>query len=130
MTNGEQQSRAQVLVVENEPATQQFLQYVLSQQYDVDIVEAFSGAEEKAQAHSYDVVLIDIGLSGEQTGVDVLNRLQEIPNTASAAMIACTAYAMPGDREHFLERGFDSYISKPFTRDRLIGVINEALQPE
>lgn len=130
MKNGEERQRAWILVVENEPATQEFLQYVLSQQYRVDIVEALSGAEERARAQAYDVILIDIGLSGKQTGIDVLDLLQNMPNTASASKIACTAYAMPGDREHFLQRGFDSYISKPFTRDRLIGVVKEALQHE
>jgi CheY-like chemotaxis protein len=34
---------------------------------------------------------------------------------------------MPGDREEFINAGFDSYISKPFTRKDLTDVIESAL---
>ncbi len=43
--------------------------------------------------------------------------------------IALTAYAMPGDREDFLEKGFDEYVSKPFTRDDLTEAIESTLNP-
>lgn len=41
--------------------------------------------------------------------------------------IALTAYAMPGDREELLEKGFDGYVSKPFTRAELTEAIEQVL---
>jgi CheY-like chemotaxis protein len=38
-------------------------------------------------------------------------------------MIACTAYAMPGDERRFLEAGFDAYLAKPFQAEELLAVI-------
>ncbi len=34
---------------------------------------------------------------------------------------------MPGDRDDFLQEGFDEYVGKPFTRDRLVDTIEDAL---
>jgi CheY-like chemotaxis protein len=34
---------------------------------------------------------------------------------------------MPGDREDFLEAGFDEYVSKPFTRADLTEAIEASL---
>ena len=34
---------------------------------------------------------------------------------------------MPGDRERFLEAGFNGYISKPFTRGELLEAIDHLL---
>jgi CheY-like chemotaxis protein len=46
---------------------------------------------------------------------------------ADTPAVALTAYAMPGDREDFLEAGFDEYVSKPFTRTDLTETIKDAL---
>lgn len=114
-----------VLAIEDEPSTRELLTYLLKRRYEAELVPGFEGALAQARKQPFDAVLIDISLSGEHTGEDVMEALREIPNTASAAMVACTAYAMPGDREHFLERGFDGYVSKPFTRERLYNIIDE-----
>lgn len=127
MSRNGQHRQPRILVVENDPATQAFLQYVLSKRFRVDIAGGADEAERLAQKHTYDVALIDIGLDGDTSGLDVLKHLKSRATTAEAAMIACTAYAMPGDRDHFLDRGFDGYISKPFTRERLIGIVEDVL---
>jgi CheY-like chemotaxis protein len=116
-----------LLVVEDESATRELLSYLLDKRYVADIVESYDDALARAETDDFDVVLIDISLSDEYTGEDVMKALREQTRTADAAMIACTAYAMPGDREHFLKRGFDSYISKPFTRERLYHVIDDTV---
>jgi HPt (histidine-containing phosphotransfer) domain-containing protein len=43
-------------------------------------------------------------------------------------IVAMTASAMAGDREKCLRSGMDDYVSKPFTRDQLVRVINKWLQ--
>lgn len=127
MTTNSSTDALRVLVVEDESATRELLSYLLDKRYAADIVETYDDALERAETEDFDAVLIDISLSDEYTGEDVMQALRERARTADAAMIACTAYAMPGDREHFLKRGFDSYISKPFTRERLYHVIEETV---
>ncbi len=50
------------------------------------------------------------------------------PQQVNAKIIAVTSYAMDGDREHFLQAGFDMYLSKPILRKELLEAIREALK--
>ena len=75
---------------------------------------ATSGEEavELASEHAPALVLMDVQLPG-MSGLEALGRLREDARTASIPVVALTAQAMRGDRERFLEAGFDGYISKP-----------------
>ena len=55
---------------------------------------------------------MDIQLDG-MDGLTALQRLRQDGRTASTPVVALTAQAMAGDRERFLEAGFDGYMSKP-----------------
>ena len=70
--------------------------------------EAVSAAIERVP----DLVLMDVQLPGID-GVEALKRLRANERTAGITVVALTAQAMQGDRERFLEAGFDGYISKP-----------------
>jgi CheY-like chemotaxis protein len=65
-----------------------------------------------AQQHAPDLVLMDIGLP-DVDGVAALGQLRADPRTARIPVVAVTAYAMSGDRQSILDRGFDGYIPKP-----------------
>jgi CheY-like chemotaxis protein len=55
---------------------------------------------------------MDMSLGGSG-GLDLVAELRGEPATASLRIVAITAHAMRGDREHFLARGCDGYIAKP-----------------
>jgi two-component system cell cycle response regulator DivK len=65
-----------------------------------------------AVEHQPRVVLMDIQLP-DMDGPEALGRLRSNPRTAAIPVIAVTAFAMSGDRERFLEAGFDDYVTKP-----------------
>jgi two-component system cell cycle response regulator DivK len=87
-------------------------------------LEATTGGEavELATEHAPDLVLMDIQLP-DGDGVQALGRLRAIERTAAIPVVALTAQAMDGDREHFLAAGFNGYLSKPVNVRELIGTV-------
>lgn len=124
-----QDKRVRILAVEDNPDTQLLLRYLLQPHFELDIAPRVNDALQTASDGQYDILLLDINLGEEKTGIDLLNRLREIPRYRSTPALALTAYAMPGDRDRFVTSGFDGYISKPFTRKELFEAIDAALAP-
>lgn len=79
-------------------------------------LEAETGAAaiSLATEHLPDVVLMDIRLP-DMEGTDVVARLRNDGRTAAIPLVALTSFAMVGDRERFLEAGFDGYLEKPIS---------------
>jgi two-component system cell cycle response regulator DivK len=65
-----------------------------------------------AEQHVPDLILMDIQLP-DVDGVTALGRLRESAATTSIPVVAFTAFAMAGDRDRLLARGFDGYLTKP-----------------
>lgn len=79
-------------------------------------------AIEIAERELPDLVLLDIQLPG-MDGITVGRVLRSQEKTRGLKIIALTAYAMKGDRERFLEMGFDGYISKPIKMKEFLSEI-------
>lgn len=103
----------------------------LLEQYEVKIDTALSGKEalEKVQVKRYDMVLMDHmmpGMDGVQTTEAIRNLAVEYENVyyACIPIIALTANAVVGMKEHFLQAGMQDFVSKPIEVD----VLHEAIK--
>ncbi|RMH49433.1 MAG: PAS domain S-box protein [Bacteroidetes bacterium] len=113
-----------LLLVEDTAILPELVRRMLRGRYTVTL--ARSEAEALALARQdppFDVVLMDINLNAERTGIDALGSLRALPAYAGVPIVAVTAYALPGDRERFLDLGFSAYLSKPFTREQLLHML-------
>jgi len=119
--------KPRILAVEDNSETQLLLEHLLKKSFKVTVVEGVDDALNAVDETAFDAFLLDINLSEQRTGTDLLHLLQERDDMGDVPAIALTAYAMPGDREDFLDAGFDQYVSKPFTRDDLTEAIEETL---
>ena len=79
-------------------------------------LDARSGGEgvSLAAEHLPDVILMDIRLP-DMDGAAALRQLKAEKRTASIPVVALTSFAMKGDRERFLDEGFDGYLEKPIS---------------
>jgi two-component system cell cycle response regulator DivK len=114
-----------ILVVEDNEKNMKLFRDVLSAT-GYRTLEARTGGEaiELATANPPDLVLMDIQMP-DVDGVEALRRLRADGRTAGIPVLAVTAQAMQGDREHFLAEGFDGYLSKPVNVRELIGTVRQ-----
>jgi two-component system cell cycle response regulator DivK len=115
----------QVLVVEDNDKSMKLFRDVL-QASGYSTCEATTGeqAVELALVHEPALVLMDVQLPGID-GVEALEQLRQDGRTSSIPVLAVTAQAMSGDRERFLDAGFDGYISKPVDVAELLQAVRE-----
>lgn len=76
-------------------------------------------------AHAIDLVLLDIGLPG-QDGYAVATELRNRPGSRRMPLIALTGYGREADRARALAAGFDAHLSKPVDPDLLARTIEQA----
>jgi len=116
-----------VLVVEDNEKNMKLVRDVL-QASGFTTLEATTAEEgiELALAERPGLVLMDVQLPGVN-GVEALARLRADERTSSIPVLALTAQAMRGDRERFVEAGFDGYLAKPVDVLELIEAVREHL---
>ena len=69
------------------------------------------------------LILLDISLP-HMDGVAVLEAIRKDERIKHLPVIALTAHAMVGDREKFLDKGFDEYFTKPIVDfDALLAMV-------
>jgi two-component system, cell cycle response regulator DivK len=114
-----------VLIVEDNEKNMKLVRDVL-QASGYSTFEATTGeqAVELALKHEPALVLMDVQLPGID-GVEALDRLRQDERTSSIPVLALTAQAMSGDRDRFLEAGFDGYLAKPVDVGALIEAVRE-----
>lgn len=65
-----------------------------------------------------DLVLMDLQLAGDISGLDVVRQLRA--RGVDTPIVAVTAYAMLGDRDRCLAAGCDEYLAKPLAIHQLV----------
>ncbi len=119
--------KPRIAVVEDNPDNRLLVQAILDDRFEVSEYETGTEAVEGLEADSPDLVLLDISLP-EMDGTEVLAWIRANERLAALPVIALTAHAMAGDRERYLEAGFDDYVTKPIVdEDVLIGAIERWL---
>ncbi len=90
--------------------------------YAFDLTEAESGPEaiERVRSDRYDLIFMD-HMMPDMDGVEATEIIRRDcgENGTAPVVVALTANAMEGMREHFLEHGFQDFIAKPLDRTEL-----------
>jgi len=117
-----------VVLVEDNPDNRLLVQAILEEHFDIRDYESGVEAIPGIINDIPDIVLMDISLP-EMDGEEVLAKLREQEHLKNLPVIALTAHAMAGDREKFLDQGFDDYMTKPIVDEvALISMINEWIE--
>ncbi|MFN8372190.1 MAG: response regulator [Anaerolineae bacterium] len=111
-----------ILYVEDNPANL-FLVQRVARMGNHEVLNYTSGetALENFERDHPDLVLMDVQLAGNMTGLDVVRKLRG--SGYHTPIIAVTAYAMIGDRERCIDAGCDDYLAKPLPVPKLVEII-------
>lgn len=115
-----------ILVAEDEPDNYRLLNKLL-EKTGASVLWAHNGQEaleffSKAILNHNTLVLMDLKMP-VMNGFDACRAIKEIDNDIK--IIAVTAFAQVGDEDHILKSGFDGYLSKPLSAEKLRSTIAE-----
>ena len=120
--------QSHILVVDDEPDIRQTLRVFLETAgYRVSEAEDAIGALRMAKATPPDLILLDLNMPGP-SGHAVLKELKANPGF-KASIIVLTAETDMANLDASISEGVDAYMTKPFTRDLLLGKVTELLPP-
>lgn len=119
-----------VLIAEDEEVNLLALKTFL-ERYDCHVSVAGDGQEVLDMLASnegeFDLIFMDIQMP-KMGGLEVTTRIRAGEVSAENSdipIIACTAYAMAGDREEFISAGMDDYLSKPTQIEDVVRILTK-----
>ncbi|MFA5880309.1 MAG: ATP-binding protein [Candidatus Margulisiibacteriota bacterium] len=115
-----------LLICDDDNFNLTYLEMILNNKINYTLVNSGKELLTKANNNKYDLILIDIQMP-EMDGIETLNQLKTIDLNKTTKVGALTAQAMAGDKENFLNKGFNCYLSKPFSEEGLFTFIKENL---
>lgn len=118
-------SKLKILSIEDHESNQIVLEeYLKSLSH---LTKAYNGEVgiSLASEEQFDIILMDIHLGRSMDGVETMQRIRELNRYKKTPIIAITGYAMPEDRQKYLNLGFTDYIIKPVVRDVLFDVLSK-----
>ncbi|MEO8051959.1 MAG: response regulator [Acidobacteriota bacterium] len=102
-----------VLIVDDNPVSLKLVRAVLAPEgYDIRTAGNVQEAVKVLTKFRPRLILMDVQLPGAD-GFELARRLKSDPETRDIIVVACTAYAMPGDEEKAQASGCSGYITKP-----------------
>jgi signal transduction histidine kinase/CheY-like chemotaxis protein/HPt (histidine-containing phosphotransfer) domain-containing protein len=119
-----------ILLAEDNAVNQMVAVGLLEKQgHKVTVVGTGREALEALDGGPFDLVLMDVQMP-EMDGLEAVAAIRAEETQGGALrlpVIAMTAYTMKGDRERFLEAGFDAYVRKPISVHELFEAIEGAV---
>ncbi|MEC0236422.1 response regulator transcription factor [Paenibacillus kribbensis] len=115
-----------VLIIDDEEKISRLLQLELSHEgYAVEIAQTGKEGLEKALAHTWDIIILDVMLP-ELNGVEVLKQIRKVDNHTPVIMV--TARNTTTDKVSGLDGGANDYITKPFEIEELLARMRASMR--
>ncbi len=121
-----QQHSATIVYIEDNSSNVALVEKLLERMGHFDLQVAMQGQEglDLIQAHKPDLILLDLHLP-VLGGEEILERIRENPDMQSIPVIIVSADATPGQTERLLQKGANSYITKPFDVHELMELVRK-----
>jgi len=119
-------TRSSILVVDDDKSVADSLNLILSDAgFDVAVAHSFAAAVALLKGAFFNLVITDLRLA-EASGIDLTTRIKK--DTPETEVILMTAYGSIDITIEAIKAGAYYYLEKPYTRDRLLTLVDRALQ--
>lgn len=119
---------ARILIVEDQADIRRLIRWAL-EDTGYRLHEAANGALalQIVQAMRPDLMLIDVVMPGDISGLDLCKQIRQDPTLAEIRLVVLSASAAPYEREQAMASGADAFLAKPFSPAQLCEMIDELL---
>jgi DNA-binding NarL/FixJ family response regulator len=118
-----------VLIAEDHTLVSQGLEVMLSMAEGIELVGVVDNGQEaidKTTTGDVDVVLMDVNLGAEMSGIEATRRIkEELPDTK---ILVLTMFTDPGTVAEAVKAGADGYLSKGASREAVVQAIRDVGQ--
>lgn len=117
-----------ILCVEDEAINAFVIKKMLQKKYETTLVYNGLDCLNAISKQQFDLILMDINLGDDNhNGIELVQQIRTLPNGKNTKFVAITAFAMPEDKQKFLDQGFDDYISKPIEEAILDNILKKLI---
>jgi CheY-like chemotaxis protein len=121
--------KKKVLIVDDNHDMLDLLEVFLFGKYDcVTALNGFEGLK-TARELAPDLIITDI-MMPVMDGIKFFNSLHEDQKMAAVPVIAITSFAKKANVKSLLSVGFSAVLTKPFSRDVIIGTVEKTLKKQ
>jgi two-component system, chemotaxis family, response regulator PixH len=119
---------SKILLVEDSPSELELMSYYLANS-GYSVIKASDGkkALEIALIEKPDVIVTDVVMP-EMSGFELCRKLKKNPETNNLTIIICSSKNLEIDRLWGIKQGASAYITKPYTREHLLNVIQSLVE--
>lgn len=121
------ENKKTILAVEDDKASQDYLNYVLKKEYNVLFAPNADVAWEILSNSDISLILMDISIKGNMNGIELTRKIKGEEQFNKIPIIAMTAHAFENDRINSIEAGCSLYLSKPIMRKDLINAVEQLI---
>ncbi len=117
------------LLVDDDPLVYHVLKRYTDGQFDLESTAEGMLAINLCGQKQFDFIFMDINLRWGMDGKQTAKAIRKIKGYETIPIIAVTAYAMVGDKEEFIAAGCSHYLSKPFTQQDVLNLMENIKNP-
>lgn len=119
---------ARILIVEDQADTRRLIRWALEGGgHRLHEAANADAALQIAQALRPDLMLVDVVMPGERSGLELCAQMKQEPQFDGLKIVVLSASATPPERKKALEAGADAFLAKPFSPARLSELVEELL---
>ena len=119
--------RKNILVVEDNLETQLIIKVALRDNYKIELTNNATNAISLLDNYSFDLVLLDINLNGEESGKDVLSFLRKSHTKSELPVLVMTAYDLSDEDKAYFDENTNAFISTQFVKNIICGEVEKLI---